>query len=125
MKCEKLGTYIPCPATKIWEFSSGYVTVYHEGIHTCPAKELETPEALPTFGPRTAGQMSDDIIIEELPKDDIDWDNIDLLADEKLKNLKKKESQELHPFGHSFKAVSILKEKCHTGIRTSSLQSLQ
>ena len=81
--CGYKGTELKCPAMKLWEFNDekGEVTVYHEGAHTSIARkgqqELSEEMQEKLIGNhKSAGKVEEDIIIGELKKTDIFWDEV-------------------------------------------------
>lgn len=123
--CGMDGEFVPCSASKVWEFNDDRQTVkvYHHGLHTCPvivkANSKAAADALkkkfdadPEMKPKKAVNS----VITEAIKDGHDWDAIESLAESLLdpslpKNVKQKVRKELHPAGHSFEAVQVLKTK--------------
>ena len=95
--------------------------IYHEGVHICVAKNvLEVPQSISntfkTSQKDSAGRVSEDVIIQELKKDELDQDTIQNVTDcvidgQKLRNAKKSVISEDQPFGHSFEAVTMLHAK--------------
>ena len=77
--CCSVGQFIPCTATKIWEFNDldSTVLIYHTGKHTCEArKPSKSFNIFEKKQHKTATQTSEDAIID-CPKDkELDWDNI-------------------------------------------------
>ena len=122
--CGMTSDYLSCKARKVWELNDARetVTVYHYGSHTCPvvvknksesavAALKKKFEANPAMKPQRAVNA---ILISEAIKHGQAWDEIEDLTDTLLnpslpKNVKQKVRKELHPHGHSFEAVQILK----------------
>lgn len=118
--CEAKAVFVPCPASKVWEFNheKAKVTVYHQGNHTCPPASCSVSEALKeTFRKNhtlTPSQAATNKIVEAL-KEFKDWDEIDNIA-ESLADSRKveavKKSARASDLGHSFEALATLKSKC-------------
>ncbi|CAB3986084.1 Hypothetical predicted protein [Paramuricea clavata] len=88
--CGNSADFVPCSASKVWEFNDCCQSDYHHGYHTCP------------------------VIVK--PDEKAVWDDIDCLTERLIdpylpKNVKQKVRKELHPEGHSFEAVQLLKTK--------------
>ena len=81
--------------------------IYHEGVHICVAKNvLEVSESISntfkTSQKNSASRVSEDVIIQELKKDELDWDTIQNVTDcvidgQKLRNAKKSVISEDQP----------------------------
>ena len=123
--CGYSADFVPCSASKVWEFNDcrQSVKVYHHGYHTCPViakpDKKEASDALkkkffanPEMKPRNAVAS----IITEAIKENRAWEDIDCLTEGLInpnlpKNIKQKVRKELHPEGHSFEAVQLLKTR--------------
>ena len=115
--------YFICKARKIWEFNDirKTVTVFDYGFHTCPVVVKNNPtvavDALKQkFKSNTTmkPQKAVNSLISEAIKKGQPWEDIETLTDNLLspnlaKNVKQKVRKELHPQGHSFEAVQLLK----------------
>ena len=113
-----------CTAQKIWEFEKEehYVTVYHNGIHTCEARKTvdKNEEGLKkkfeANSKTTPRQAADDIIIETLVNENISWEDVrntvdSVIEEKRVRYCKKKTEKESHPCGHSFEAVGELRSR--------------
>lgn len=122
--CQREAFSIHCEGRKIWEFNDNakQVTVYHHGIHTCSAK-LNIPastcqETISIFkqNPKLKPSEVPIIAVRKALEENKSWEEIDnvtkrFVDQQKIRNLKKKATNELHPFGQSLDAVGILKKK--------------
>ena len=114
-----LAVHIPCPAKKVWEFlrNSNYVTVIHSGKHTCFPKPKQDSSKLkeaflenPNLRPRQAAFQ---YAVNAL-KTGKSWEEVVEVTDRfintnKVKNVKQKVRQDMHPSGFNFEAVGELK----------------
>ena len=117
--CGVLAVHIPCPAKKVWEFprNSNYVTVIHSGKHTCVPKPKQDSSKLkeaflenPNLRPRQAAFQ---YAVNAL-KTGKSWEEVVEVTDRfintnKVKNVKQKVRQDMHPSGFNFEAVGELK----------------
>jgi len=115
--------HCPCETRKIWEFEDGHnaisVITYHEGKHSCTAvrpkqscKEyLETLQENKQLKP---SQIPNQAIARMIDADD-NWNEITNKARKlhdlrKVSHLKHALKRKINPHGHSFDAVTKLRE---------------
>ena len=80
-------------AQKIWEFEKEehYVTVYHNGTHTCEARktvdlnEEGLKKKFEANSKTTPRQAAEDIIIETLVNENISWEDVRNTVDSVIK----------------------------------------
>jgi hypothetical protein len=105
--CGYAADHNPCEARKMWEFENGHsattVIIYHEGTHSCSADEY-VKSVLKENKHMTPGQLPNHIITKMID-DGSDWSEITNKA------LKFTDVETLSKLGHSFDAVTKLREK--------------
>lgn len=128
--CGNSVDFVPCSASKVWEFKDccQSVKVYHHGYHTCPViaqpDVKEASDALKKFfaNPEMKPRKAVASIITEAIKENHTWYDVECLTEGLInpnlpKNIKLKVRKKLHPEGHSFEAVQLLK----TGLTKKTL----
>lgn len=113
--------HIDCHASKVWESpqNSECVTILHRGKHTCVPIRRQNSSSLkitfqenPNLRPRQAAFQS---AVNALKRGK-SWEEIIEVTDNfininKVKNVKQKVRQEMHPSGVNFEAIGQLKSK--------------
>ena len=113
--------HVDCNATKVWEFprNSNLVTIIHAGKHTCVPIPRQDSTGLqktffenPDLRPRQAAYQSAVNAI----KAGKSWEEVIQVTDSfintnKVKNVKQKVRQDMHPSGVNFEAIGQLKSK--------------
>lgn len=122
--CENSADFVPCHATKVWEFNEDRtsVTIYHEGRHTCtaiPIKKNENVEkglesAFKANQGLKPSSAANNALVNAM-KEGKAWDEIDniacTIADPKaIENIKNRSKKS--DLGHSFEALAEFKAFC-------------
>ena len=119
--CGLRAIHIDCHASKVWESprNSEFVTILHRGKHTCVPIRRQNSSSLkitfqenPNLCPRQAAFQS---AVNALKRGK-SWEEIIEVTDNfininKVKNVKQKVRQEMHPSGVNFEAIGQLKSK--------------
>jgi hypothetical protein len=118
--CGYAADLTPCQARKIWEFENGYsaTEVYHEETHSCtavrpkPSKDEYLCSVLKENKHMKPVQVPNHTITD----DDCDRNEITnkarkLTDVDTLSKLKHPMKKQVNPYGHSFDAVTKLREK--------------
>jgi len=123
--CKNSAFQVHCEARKIWEFedSTSTVAVYHHGNHSCSIKPVSANDSfkqttIDSFkrNPNLKPSQIPLCAVTRALDEGESWDKIDQLSEsyadiQKIRNLKKKATNELNPYGQSLEAVAIFKEK--------------
>ena len=122
--CNFKGDYVKCPARKVSEYpqDSTFATVYHIGTHTCTAIRKPTLHAdsdIEQFF-KTHSMVKPSAVptakITSMIREGRNWSEVENVAEamidkNKVKNIKAKVVNSMHPHGHNFDAVVEIKKK--------------
>jgi hypothetical protein len=115
---------VSCPAVKIWEHenNSKYVTVLHDGMHTCVVKKRKfNRRAIREEIARNPGvkpcKLVNDRMVQMMSTDEVCWKEIDSFAEQfvdlkQVHNVRASLVSESQPDGHNFEALGKFKVKC-------------
>ncbi|KAL9963788.1 hypothetical protein ACROYT_G027330 [Oculina patagonica] len=122
--CNGKGEYISCPARKVSEYpqDSAFATIYHLGTHTCTAKrkpKLYATSDIEQFF-KTHSMVKPSAVptakLTTMIREGKTWSEVEDVAEamldkNKVKNIKAKVVNSMHPHGHNFDAVAEIKKK--------------
>lgn len=122
--CSCKGEYISCPARKVSEYPQGsaIATIYHIGTHTCTAirkPELHAERDIEQFFKMHSKVKPSAVPTAQLTtmiREGKTWSEVEEVAEamldkNKVKNIKAKVVNSMHPHGHNFDAVAEIKKK--------------
>lgn len=123
--CGYAADQTPCEARKIWEFEDGHwattVIIYHEGTHTCTAVKPSRPadeyvNSILKENKHMKPVQIPNHTITKMIEDGCDWNETTNKAREftdveRFSKLKSTMKKKINPHGHSFDAVTRLREK--------------